>query len=280
VRRLLAPNPGPFTFTGTCTYVIGEGAVAILDPGPDLPVHITAVLDALRGETVAHILVTHTHKDHSTAAAAMREKTGVKVYAEGPHRAARSLHIGETNPVEAGADRDFIPDVRLRDGEIVEGPGYALEAVATPGHTANHFAYALRGTNCLFSGDHVMARSTTIVAPPDGAMGDYMVSLKKLRGRPETLYLPGHGPPVREAPTFIERLIAHRGGREAAILRRLELGEADIPELVQTIYAGLDRRLIGAAALTTLAHLEDLVDRGKVATESPPSLSGRYRLPR
>ena len=280
VRRILAPNPGPFTFTGTCAYVIGERRVAILDPGPNDPAHVSALLEAVRGETVENILVTHTHRDHSTAAAAIRERTGAKVFAEGPHRAARPLHLGETNPIEAGADRDFVPDVRLRDGDAIEGPGYVLEAIATPGHTANHLAFALRGANCLFSGDHVMAWSTSIVAPPDGAMGDYMASLEKLRARPETFYLPGHGPPVRDAHAFLDRLIAHRGAREVAILRRLERGEADIPSLVQAIYIGLDQRLIHAAALTTLAHLEDLVGRGLVATKGPPTLAGRYRLPR
>ena len=280
VRRILAPNPGPFTFTGTCSYVIGKGQVAILDPGPDDPAHLSALLEAVRGETVAHILVTHTHRDHSTAAAAVRNKTGGKVLAEGPHRAARPLHRGETNPVEVGADRDFKPDHRLHDGDAVEGPGYVLEAVATPGHTANHLAFALRGTNCLFSGDHVMAWSTSVVAPPDGAMGDYVASLEKLRARPETIYLPGHGPPVRDAPSFVDRFIAHRNAREAAILRRLERGEADIASLVQAIYIGLDPRLQRAAALTTLAHLEDLVERGRVATEGAPVLTGRYRLSR
>lgn len=278
VRRILAPNPGPFTFTGTCGYVIGEGTVAILDPGPDDPTHIAALLDAVRNETVAHILVTHTHRDHSTGAAAIKEKTGATVYAEGPHRSARALHLGETNPVEAGADRDFMPEIRLQDGDVVEGPNYALEAIATPGHTVNHLAYALKGTSFLFSGDHVMAWSTSVVAPPDGAMGDYLASLAKLRGRAETLYLPGHGPPVREAPAFVDRLIAHRNARETAIMRRLERGDADISELVRGIYVGLNQRLIGAAALTTFAHLEYLVSRGRITTDGPPSLAGRYRL--
>jgi glyoxylase-like metal-dependent hydrolase (beta-lactamase superfamily II) len=280
VRRILAPNPSPFTFTGTCTYVIGEGTVAILDPGPDDPAHIEALLEAVRGETVAHVLVTHTHRDHSTAAAAIGGRTGAQILAEGPHRAARAMHEGEINFIEAGADRRFAPDLRLSDGDLVEGGGYTLQAVATPGHTANHLAFALVGANCLFSGDHVMGWSTSIVAPPDGAMGDYMASLKKLRARTETFYLPGHGPPVREAHGQLDRLIAHRSARETAILRRLERGETDIPGLVQAIYIGLDGRLVGAAALTTLAHLEDLVARGLVATDGPPALTGRFRLQR
>ena len=166
VCRLLANNPGPFTFKGTVSYIIGRGNIAILDPGPDEQAHIAALLNAVRGETVTHIFVTHTHRDHSPAAAAIKQATGAKTYAEGPHRAARPLHIGDAKRGEASADRDFVPDVALRDGEVVTGAGWSVEALATPGHTANHMAFALRGTDLLFSGDHVMAWSTTVVAPP------------------------------------------------------------------------------------------------------------------
>jgi glyoxylase-like metal-dependent hydrolase (beta-lactamase superfamily II) len=276
LRRVLAPNPGPFTFTGTCTYIIGEREVAILDPGPNEPAHIKALLDAVSGEQVAHILVTHTHRDHSPAAAAIAKATAAKIFAEGPHRAARALHSGETNPIEAGADREFSPDVQVRDGEMIEGANYALEAVSTPGHTANHLAFALKGASILFSGDHVMGWSTTIVAPPDGSMNDYVASLKKLKARPESLYFPGHGPPVRDAHAYVDQLIAHRAGREAAILSGLERA-SDIPTLVKAIYVGLDPRLTGAAALTVLAHLEDLVERGLVASEDPSGLEGQFR---
>ena len=279
VRRILAPNPGPFTFTGTCTYIVGEGEVAILDPGPDDRAHIDAVLGAVKGEKVAHVFVTHTHRDHSPASAAIVAKTGAKVFAEGPHRAARPMQLDEKSRLDASADLDFMPDVRLKDREIVEGKGYALEAVTTPGHTMNHLAFALLGTDILFSGDHVMAWSTSIVAPPDGAMGDYMASLHKLEKRPETLYFSGHGPPVRNAHAFVGRYIAHRNARESAILRSLERGEADIPGLVRAIYIGLDPRLTGAAGLMTLAQLEDLVERGIVATDNgAPSLASRFRL--
>jgi glyoxylase-like metal-dependent hydrolase (beta-lactamase superfamily II) len=168
--------------------------------------------------------------------------------------------------------------VRLRDGDLIEGPDYALEAIATPGHAANHLAFALRGQDCLFSGDHVMAWSTPIVAPPDGSMGDYLQSLEKLRKRPESVYLPGHGPIARDGHFLVERYIEHRAAREAAILRRLERGESDIPGLVQAIYIGLDPRLAGAAGLTVLAHLEHLVIRGLVATDAAPTIAGRYRL--
>jgi glyoxylase-like metal-dependent hydrolase (beta-lactamase superfamily II) len=278
VRRLLADNPGPFTFKGTLSYIVGKGRVAIIDPGPIDEAHIAALLDAVRGETATHILVTHTHRDHSPAAARVKAATGAKTYAEGPHRAARPLHVGEAPRLEASADRDFHPDVALADGETVSGPGWALEAVTTPGHTANHMAFALKGAGVLFSGDHVMAWSTPIVAPPDGAMSDYMASLEKLSRRPETLYFPGHGGAVRDAPRFVQQYIAHRRAREASIIERLAAGEADIPTLVRSIYLGLDPRLTKAAGLSVLAHLEDLTARGLVATEGAPAIDGRFRL--
>jgi glyoxylase-like metal-dependent hydrolase (beta-lactamase superfamily II) len=278
VRRILANNPGPHTFKGTVSYIVGRGKVAIVDPGPDDRAHIDALLDAVRGETVTHIFVTHTHRDHSPAAAAIKKATGARTYAEGPHRAARPLHIGDTQRAEAGGDRDFVPDVALKDGAVVGGEGWSLEAMATPGHTANHMAFALRGTDTLFSGDHVMAWSTTIVAPPDGAMSDYMASLEKFARRPERIYFPGHGAAVKDAPRYVAQLIRHRQGREAAILRELAKGPADIPGLVRAIYADLDPRLVGSAALSVLAHLEDLVTRGVVTTDGPPSIAGSYRL--
>ncbi|WP_029349966.1 MBL fold metallo-hydrolase [Bosea sp. 117] len=279
VRRVLADNPGPFTFTGTCSYILGEGEVAIIDPGPDDARHVAALLDAVRGETVTHIFVTHTHRDHVGALEALRAATDAPVHAEGPHRPARPLRMGEVNPLDASGDRDFRPDVRLADGDVVEGRGWALRAVATPGHTANHMAFAIEGTDTLFVGDHVMAWSTSIVAPPDGAMSDYMDSLRKLRARPETLYLPGHGGPVRDAHAFVERYLRHREARETAILRALSRGPMHIPEIVRSIYIGLDPRLAGAAGLSTLAHLEDLVARGAVVTEGGvAALDGEFAL--
>jgi glyoxylase-like metal-dependent hydrolase (beta-lactamase superfamily II) len=278
VRRLLVNNPGPFTFKGTLTYIVGTGQVAIIDPGPLDEAHIAALLDAVRGETVTHILVTHTHRDHSPAAARIKAATGAKTCGEGPHRAARALHVGEAPRLEASADRDFRPDIVLADGETVSGPGWALEAVTTPGHTANHMAFALKGTPVLFSGDHVMAWSTPVVAPPDGAMSDYMTSLEKLARRAETLYFPGHGGAVKDAPRFVRQYIAHRRARETAILGQLAAGEADIPTLVGAIYIGLDPRLTKAAGLSVLAHLEDLTARGLVATAGAPAIDGRYRL--
>lgn len=277
IRRVLCDNPGPFTHKGTVTYIIGTGRVAILDPGPDDPAHVAAVLAAVKGEQVEAILVTHTHRDHSPATPAVKVATGAPVYAEGPHRAARALNIGETNPLDASGDRDFVPDVALADGAVVSGPGWTVEAVFTPGHTANHMAFALKEEDTLFSGDHVMAWSTTIVAPPDGSMGDYMASLDKLRARDERIFWPGHGGPVREPAKFMRALAHHRRLREAAILKRIEAGDRAIPDIVAAIYEGLDPRLKGAAGLSVFAHLEDLVTKGLVATDGPPTLSGAFR---
>jgi glyoxylase-like metal-dependent hydrolase (beta-lactamase superfamily II) len=278
VRRLLANNPSPFTFKGTLSYIVGRGQVAIVDPGPLHEAHIAALLGAVAGETVTHIFVTHTHRDHSPAAARIKAATGALVLAEGPHRSARPLHAGEVSRLEASNDVEFRPDRALADGEVVEGPGWTVEAVATPGHTANHMAFALKEANLLFSGDHVMAWSTPVVAPPDGSMHDYMASLEKLRDRREPIYLPGHGGVVRDAPRFVERYIHHRERREAAILQQLAKGETDIPGVVRALYIGLDPRLIPAAGRSVLAHLEDLYTRGLVTTEGEPSIDSRYRL--
>jgi glyoxylase-like metal-dependent hydrolase (beta-lactamase superfamily II) len=278
VRAIVANNPGPFTYKGTVSYIIGRGKVAILDPGPDDNAHIAALLDAVRGDAVTAIFVTHTHRDHSPAARKIKAATGATIYAEGPHRLARPLHVGETAQLDASADLDFHPDIALADREIVAGDGWTIEALATPGHTANHMAYALKEADLIFSGDHVMAWSTPIVAPPDGAMSDYMASLEKLAHRRESIYLPGHGGPVRDAPRFVQSYIRHRQAREASILHRLGKGASDIPTLVRAIYIGLDPRLVGAASLSVLAHLEDLLARGKVATDGVPSIGGTYRL--
>jgi glyoxylase-like metal-dependent hydrolase (beta-lactamase superfamily II) len=278
VRRLLANNPGPFTFKGTLSYIVGRGRVAVVDPGPLDEKHITALLDALRGETVTHVFVTHTHRDHSPAAARIKAATGALVLAQGPHRPARALHVGEAPRLEASNDTEFKPDRTLADGEVVAGAGWTIEAVATPGHTANHMAFAFKEANLLFSGDRVMVWSTPVVAPPDGSMRDYMASLQKLKPRAEPIYLPGHGGIVRDAPRFVAHYIRHRQQREAAILRQLAGGEADIPSLVRAIYVGLDPRLVPAAGRSVLAHLEDLVARGRVVTEGEPSIDKRYRL--
>jgi glyoxylase-like metal-dependent hydrolase (beta-lactamase superfamily II) len=278
VRRMLCNNPGPFTYKGTVSYIVGRGRVAIIDPGPLDEAHIAALLAAVRGETVTHIFVTHTHRDHSPAAARIQAATGAPTFGEGPHRPARPLPAGEVPRLEGSGDRDFRPDTALADGDVVAGAGWTIEAVATPGHCANHMAYALKEANILFSGDHVMAWSTPVVAPPDGAMADYMASLHKLARRSEPTYLPGHGGAVRDAPGFVERYIRHRQAREQSILRRLGKGETDIATMVRAIYIGLDPRLTRAAGLSVLAHLEDLTARGVVATDGAPAIDGVYRL--
>jgi glyoxylase-like metal-dependent hydrolase (beta-lactamase superfamily II) len=278
VRRVMADNPGPFTFKGTMSYIIGRGKVAIVDPGPADDKHVAALLEAVRNETVTHIFVTHTHRDHSPAVPAIKAATGATVYAEGPHRSARPLRIGEQKRLDASGDLDFRPDVMLKDGEVVSGDGWSVEAITTPGHCANHMAYALKGTDMLFAGDHVMGWATTIVAPPDGAMSDYMASLNKLAKRPEQIYFPGHGPAIKEATRFVNYLILHRKAREDSILHRLAKGPTDIPTIVRASYIGIDRRLIGAAGMSVLAHLEDLVTRGVVGTDGEPALDGVYRL--
>lgn len=278
VRRVLCDNPSPFTFTGTVSYIIGTGKVAILDPGPDNEAHAKALLDAVRGETVTHIIVTHTHRDHSPNTGRIKQATGATVYAEGPHRASRPRYESEKHSPESGADRAFRPDVAVAHGDIVEGAGWRLEAVATPGHTANHMAFAWPEQNITFAGDHVMGWSTSIVAPPDGSMVDYMASLERLAGRDEELYLSGHGPEIPEGRRYVRFLIRHRKAREASILHRLAKGAADIPMLVRAIYIGIDPRLVTAAGYSVLAHLEDLVARGVVATDGDPVIGGTYRL--
>jgi glyoxylase-like metal-dependent hydrolase (beta-lactamase superfamily II) len=278
VRRVLCNNPSPFTFTGTVSYIVGRGKVAIIDPGPDSEAHAAALLDAVRGETVTHILVTHTHRDHSPNTSRIKAATGATVYAEGPHRASRPRYESEKISSESGADREFNPDIRVRDGEMIEGKDWALEAVATPGHTANHLAFAWRDRNLLFVGDHVMGWSTSIVAPPDGSMVEYMASLDRLTKRGEQLYFSGHGPEIQQGPRYVNFLIRHRRAREASILHRLGKGEADIPTIVRASYIGIDPRLTGAAGYSVLAHLEDLVSRGIVATDGDPVIGGTYRL--
>lgn len=276
VQRLTANNPGPFTFHGTNTYVVGEKAVAVIDPGPDDEAHFQAILRAVGDRPVGHILVSHTHRDHSPLAARLKAATGAPTAAEGPHRPARPLRIGEVNPLDASADVEFTPDIVLADGDKVEGDGYVFEAILTPGHTANHAAFALLGRDVLFSGDHVMAWSTSIVAPPDGAMSDYMASLDKLSDRTDRIYMPGHGGPVTSPQAFIRGLKTHRRMREKAILERLKRGDRTIGDMVRVIYRDTDPRLHGAAALSVLAHLEDLVARELARTESEVALDATY----
>jgi glyoxylase-like metal-dependent hydrolase (beta-lactamase superfamily II) len=277
VQRLTAPNPSPFTFHGTNTYIVGQNSVCVIDPGPDNDAHFEALMAALKGREVTHIAVSHTHRDHSPLARRLRERTGAVIVAEGPHRPARPLFEGEVNPFAESSDTGFVPDLALADGETLEGGGWRLTAVHTPGHTANHAAFALEDTGILFSADHVMAWATSIVAPPDGAMSDYMASLERLLERNDRLYLPGHGGPVTEPQAFVRALRTHRRLRERAVLERIRKGDRRIVDMVKVIYATTDPRLHGAAALSVLAHIEDLVEKGQIATDGPPKLLGEYR---
>ncbi|MEX4007386.1 MBL fold metallo-hydrolase [Neoaquamicrobium sediminum] len=278
VARITVNNPSAFTFHGTNSYLVGQDTLAVIDPGPEDDAHLAALIGAIAGRPVSHIFVSHTHVDHSPLTRRLAERTGATVLAEGPHRPARPLRIGEINPLDASGDTDFLPDVTLADDQLVEGDGWALRAIHTPGHTANHVSFALEGTGTLFSADHVMAWSTSIVAPPDGAMSDYMASLDRLLVRDDRLFLPGHGGPVTQPAAFMRGLKAHRKMRERAIIERLRGGDRTIPEMVAAIYRDTDPRLYGAAGLSVLAHLEDLVGRGIAAAEGEPSIDGVFFL--
>jgi glyoxylase-like metal-dependent hydrolase (beta-lactamase superfamily II) len=260
VRRLLAHNPSPFTFTGTGTFVVGTGTVAVIDPGPSDPAHVAALIEGLGGETVSHILITHTHMDHSPAAPALQAATGATIMGCAP------LVLSDDGPrADAGFDPTYAPDAVMAEGDSVGGPGWTLTAVATPGHTSNHLCFALAEEKALFTGDHVMGWSTTVVAPPDGDMADYIASLKKLLDRDDVIYHPTHGEPVTEPQRFVRGLITHRKQRETQVLKLLADGPREIPEMVAVMYAQVDKRLHPAAGRSVLAHLIDLANRGVVA---------------
>ena len=274
VRRMVAPNGSPFTFTGTCTYIVGTGKVAIIDPGPDNDAHLKALLRAVDGESVEHIVITHTHRDHSPGARALQKATGATIIGCAAHVPVENAPSGR---LDAGHDTDHRPNSQMQDGDVLSGQGFTLEAIATPGHASNHLAFALREENTLFSGDHVMAWSTSIVAPPDGSMHDYMQSLEKLLARQEIRYWPGHGDAVEDPHTYVAALAHHRRQREAAIQERVAAGDGFIATIVTHVYQGLDPKLHGAAALSVLAHLEDMTARGLVKTDGSATLDAHYR---
>jgi glyoxylase-like metal-dependent hydrolase (beta-lactamase superfamily II) len=276
IRRIVARNPGPFTFHGTGTYVVGEGQVAVIDPGPDLPEHIEALLMDLAGEEVTHILVTHTHRDHSPAAAAVKEATGAPTYGFGPHAGGKRGEAG----VEEGGDWDFVPDIVVQDGGEIAGAGWRFEAVHTPGHTSNHLCFALPDQGVLFSGDHVMGWSTSVIAPPDGDMAAYMASLDKLLGRRDAVYWPTHGPAITEPQEHVRAFIGHRREREAGILDCLSAGIERVDRMVERLHVGLNPNLKRAAGRSVLAHLIDLRGRGVVACEGTPTTESHYQLRR
>lgn len=277
VRRLIANNRSPFTFTGTCTYIVGQGDVTVIDPGPLDGAHLDAILAATRGETIRTIMVTHPHLDHCGGCTALKDVTGATIMGCRPREAASDPR--QVPMLDAALDRRYTPDLVLNEGDCVAGPGYRLEAVATPGHSADHLVFGLPEENALFSGDHVMAWSTTVVVPPDGSMRAYMQSLRKLLSREDEIYWPGHGGPVRNPKSFVNALLVHRQWREAAILRCLAAGDTTISTIVSHTYQDLAPSLRAAAAQSVLAHLIDLVGDGRVLADGPPGLQVRYALP-
>lgn len=255
VRRVLARNPSPFTFTGTQTHIVGTGEVAIVDPGPDLPEHVAALLAATAGERIVAILVTHSHRDHSPAARSLAKASGAPVVGCAP------LMPPDGDAFSEAYDLDHAPDRIMADGDVVEGPGWTLRALATPGHMSNHLCFAHEEEKALFTGDHVMGWSTSVILPPDGDMADYMASLDRLQTRDDRVYYPAHGPSVDAPAKLVRGLIVHRRQREAQILRVLEEGAATIEALVARNYPGLDTALAPAAGASVHAHLIDLGDR-------------------
>ncbi|HEY0053404.1 MAG TPA: MBL fold metallo-hydrolase [Caulobacteraceae bacterium] len=276
IERVVANNPGPFTFTGTGTYIVGRGepgaTVAVIDPGPPLDEHLRALLAAVDGRRVSHVLVTHTHRDHSPLARPFAEAVGAEVVG-----CAAPQPVESETVVEEGQDWDYRPDRVLGDGETVTGDGWTLATLATPGHAGNHLCFALKEEQALFSGDHVMGWSTTVVAPPDGDMGAYMASLERIAARGFTTLWPTHGPPVTEVAPFLEAYRDHRLEREAQVLARLAAGDTTIAQMVPTLYAAVDRRLWPAASLSVLAHLEWLAAKGAVSREGE-GLAAAWRL--
>ncbi len=261
VRRVLARNASPFSYTGTQTYIIGHGDVAVIDPGPlsDDPAHVGELIRLIGEDRITAIMCTHTHRDHSPAAAPLAVATGAPVIGCAP------LVLSDDGPrADAGFDPTYSPDKVLEDGETVTGPGWTLRAVHTPGHTSNHLCFALEEEKALFSGDHIMGWSTTVVSPPDGDMADYMRSLQLLVDRDDVVYYPAHGPQVDNPQRLARGMMGHRKQREGQILRLLARGVGAIPDMVTEMYKGIDKRLYGAAGRSVLAHLIDLRDRGEV----------------
>jgi len=269
IRRVVAENPSAFTFKGTGTYIIGHGRVAVIDPGPMIEAHVEAIMRALDGETVTHILITHTHSDHSPAAKPLKKLTGAKTYGYGPHGSGAG---------EEDGDMEFVPDVEVRHGDIIQGDGWTVECVFTPGHTSNHICYALKEEKALFTGDHVMGWSTSIVSPPDGNMHDYMKSLRLLLTRDDEIYWPTHGPAIREPKPFVRAFIAHREEREASIVAEIEAGHARIKDMVPVIYAAVDPRLYPAAARSVYAHVLGMIEDGRIVVDGEPRMDSELRL--
>ena len=276
IRRVTARNPSGFSFHGTGTYIIGHGNVAVIDPGPNLPEHIDALKQALAQETVSHILITHTHEDHSPASHELKPFWGAKTYGYGPHGAGK---IAEGVSIEAGGDMDFVPDIEIRHGDMIKGDGWEVECVYTPGHTSNHMCFALPSEKALFTGDHVMGWSTTVIGPPDGDMTQYMDSLKLLLERNDEVYWPTHGTSIKDVKNFVQAYIDHRIDRENQILRCLDEGVNVIAEMVPIMYAETDKSLYGAAGSSVFAAMQRLVSIGTVRCSEPtPSKMSAFHL--
>ena len=276
VRRVIADNPGPFTYTGTGTYIVGEGDVAVIDPGPNRPAHVEALLEATKGERVSHVLITHTHSDHCGCAREFAERAGAPIYGFGPHPAGEKKF--DTPALDEGADYSFKPDEVIGDGDVIEGANWRLETLHTPGHLSNHLCFAMPVHKALFTGDHMMGWATTVVAPPDGDMGDYLDSLDVLLARDDEIYLPTHGAPIKNPRRFVRAVRTHRLMRDAQILDQLKQGRNTIRKIVPVMYAEVDKRLHKAAALNVLAHLIRLVRIGTVECDGDPWIETEYRL--
>jgi glyoxylase-like metal-dependent hydrolase (beta-lactamase superfamily II) len=274
IRRVIAKNPGPFTFTGTGVYIVGHGDVCVIDPGPDLDTHFEALKEALAGETISHVLVTHPHLDHSPLAHPLARWAGCSVLASGLQAKSTTSEVR----LEAGDDDRFHPDAPLSDGTLIAGDGWTIEAIATPGHTSNHMCYALLEENALFSGDHIMGWSTTVISPPDGDMDDYLNSLTKIAERHFATIWPTHGPPITDPAPFVAAYIAHRLDRENQIVAQLALGQTKIKEFVPIMYANVDQRLWPAACHSVMAHMTRLVKNGRVTLSAGDGVDGVYRL--
>ena len=276
VRRVIADNPGPFTFTGSGTYIVGEGEVAVIDPGPDRDAHLNALLAALKGERVTHILVTHTHSDHCGLARKFADAAGAPVYGYGAHPVREKKH--DAPALDEGADYSYAPDEVIGDGAVIEGPDWRIEAAHTPGHLSNHLCFALPEHKALFTGDHIMGWATTVVAPPDGDMTAYLDSLDKLLARDDEIYFPTHGAPITNPKRFVRAVKTHRLMRDAQIVDQLKKGRTSIKDITTAMYADVDKRLHGAAAMNVLAHLIRLVRNGAVACDGEPGMNKTYFL--
>ncbi len=278
IRRVIARNPSAFTLHGTGTYIVGTGRVAVIDPGPDDPEHIQAILDAVQGETVSHIVITHTHRDHSPGAALLKAETDAHIWGCGPHGHGRIGKATDGAISDEGADTDYMPDTLANDADVLDTEGWSLQAVYTPGHTSNHTCYHLREENVLFSGDHVMGWSTTIVSPPDGDMYRYMQSLGRLLLRSDTYYWPTHGPRIDQPKAYVGELIKHRQEREEQIAQCLHQDIGAIPDMVKAMYTDVPEHLHSAAARSVLSHLVHMVETNRAACDGQPGADSVYRM--